>query len=356
MARTTKCAAAASALLVAVSAAPRASSAEESAPAPQPPTLRLAAGTTYVYRYVQDATLVVRSKELRLEHTAFAGGDDGSLGAKTNLRIEWQVGVKLVEVRSDDSVVVTLLPMRASGAATFGGATPPPPGVRFEPIPPMKFDSDDVDRPPPSPFVGRALVVRLSRNAHVLEATPAPLAPTKPGAQPAVEKIGPAAASDFAQRFFQELPTSPPDPKSTWDARRRLSPEIGYVHVDVVDLGAVDETATVTRCEASAFSAAIRGKAVQATPVAGPSVASPWRTNVLAADVSGEATISRATGLARSRATRAVVKAHRDEVKLAGGTFVDSGLIPRRIELPKSSPAQDEEYEIETRLECVDAH
>jgi hypothetical protein len=339
-------------LVVAASASTRTSSADDAAESPQPLALRLAAGATYVYRYVQDATLRVASKELRLPGAAFAAGDDGSLGAQSSLRIEWQVGLKLVEVRADESVVVSLLPLRASGSASFAGVTSTPPGVRVEPGPTTKFDSDDVDRPSPSPFVGRAIVVKLSPDARVLEATPAPLAPTR------VESISRAAALEFAQRFFQELPTTPPRAKTAWDSRRALAPELGVVQVGRVDLGEVVETATVAKCDALVVAATIRGKAATATPVSGPPVAgvlSPWRTKVLAADVVGEATIARATGLARTRGTHVVVKAHRDEVTLAGGTFVDGGLIPHRVELPKSLPAQDETYEIETRLELMDA-
>jgi hypothetical protein len=346
------------AVAVAFSAAPPTSSADDAADAPAPPTLRLAAGTTYVYRYVQDATMRVRSKELHLPGVAFAAGDDGSEGARLNLRLEWTVGLTLVEVRPDESIVVSLLPLRATGVASFGDGTPPPPGARVEPMPAVKFDSDDVDRPSPSPFVGRAIVVRLAPNARVLEAKPTPLAPPRPGAPARVEPISRAAAVEFAQRFFQELPTAPPRPKTAWESRRALAPEMGSLQVVRIELGDVVETATVAKCDALVLSATIHGKPTPATPdsdAAVESALSKLRSKVLEAESTGDVAVLRATGLARSRTTHVAVKAHRDEIHLAGGTFVDSGLIPHAIEVPKTIPAQDETYEIVTRLELVGA-
>ncbi len=341
--------------LVAMSSAPgvalRADDAKDAAAQPERLAIRLEPRKTYFFRLTESARLRVPSNRLRIEHLALGVGDAAVV--EVGCEVTWEAGVQLIEALPDGGATVWLLPARVSGRSHAGAAQIEDGAER---LPGPAFDSDDGGPLSQSPFVGRALKVRLAPDASVVEATAAPLAPAAAGAPPRVDAVTPSSALAFAQRFFQSLPAEPPRAKTSWDTTRQIAPELGPPLDRRIDLGEAVEVATIEKVAPLAVHARIRlmqpsvPPAAPTTPTAEPG--SEWRTSVLERELTGLVTISRATGLVESRETSVHVKARRGEVKLPGGT-IQAGPGGMTAKLPESAPAQDEVYEIETRLVAV---
>jgi hypothetical protein len=361
MAGTTKRIAAALALFVAVSAASRASSADEAPAAPPGLVLKLEPKTTYVYRYTESvsSTMSARSGD--------AVVDSRPPFDWTRCRTSWEVGLTLSETKPDGTLVISLLPMRETCTASLLDTQPSS----------LTFDSDDFKTDRESAFVGRAMRVTVSPSGRVLDAaSPDPdwMKSVSENDKAATRKVNNAVSPDpakaFAQRFLQELPTSPPRAATTWECPRSLAPEIADKLGQMagvsrriskfVMLGDVADKCVVAKRDASAVSATIasqgRTNVEKSTkPVRWDPLDPSSRLRLVEWTTSGAVAIDPATGLARTRTTKTRADAWMN-------AHLPSKLGPLPGVLPllgrtdeRETSAADWTYDIETRLELLDA-